>query len=127
MKREIKRMCTKFKKRIQEILSRITALLKQAIAFFKTHWKAFAAACSAAAAFFLYVVVKNKQRCKKILFTTKQNAEEERKKEYEKVSQTPAGDLVSNADNADELQSIKLTIKDDAANAIQNRIEESGL
>ncbi|MEL5717115.1 MULTISPECIES: hypothetical protein [Treponema] len=120
-------MCTKFKKRIQEILSRITALLKQAIAFFKTHWKAFAAACSAAAAFFLYVVVKNKQRCKKILFTTKQNAEEERKKEYEKVSQTPAGDLVSNADNADELQSIKLTIKDDAANAIQNRIEESGL
>ncbi|QEJ96697.1 hypothetical protein [Treponema phagedenis] len=120
-------MCTKFKKRIQEILSRITALLKQAIAFFKTHWKAFAAACSAAAAFFLYVVVKNKQRCKKILFTTKQNAEEERKKEYEKVNQTPAGDLVSGAHNADELQSTKDDIKSDAASAIQNRIEESGL
>ncbi|WP_206172911.1 hypothetical protein [Treponema phagedenis] len=127
MKREIKRMCTKFKKRIQEILSRITALLKQAIAFFKTHWKAFAAACSAAAAGFLYVVFKNKHRCKKILFAAKQNAEGEREKEYEKVNQTPAGDLVSGAHNADELQSTKDDIKSDAASAIQNRIEESGL
>lgn len=120
-------MCTKFKMKIQKIIACFTTAFKKAHFFLKTYWKLFAAVCSAAAAGFLYVVFKNKHRCKKILFAAKQNAEGEREKEYEKVSQTPAGDLVSNADNADELQSIKLTIKDDAANAIQNRIEESGL
>ncbi|QLC57400.1 hypothetical protein [Treponema phagedenis] len=64
---------------------------------------------------------------KKYFFAAKQNAEGEREKEYEKVNQTPAGDLVSGAHNADELQSTKDDIKSDAASAIQNRIEESGL
>lgn len=89
--------------------------------------KSFAAVLSAAAALFVFVFFRSGKKIKQKIDSAKIKAQEERDRVYEEIKNTDSSSLVDSACNADELHAICEDIKQDAAEAIQHRINEAGL